>query len=357
MNSQSLDGAQPVHLILAGLGKVAEVHLAAYANCAEVAVIAGVDPSAERRELLGRQYGFSTFATLEEALASVDADAACVLSPARWHEEHAVACLKAGLHVLCEKPLALTVESADRMILAAEQTGKQLGYGSSYRYLPALTTAREIIATGAIGEVLLMQEQVVGGTGIDEATALGPAHYPAGGPGGGGMGLVDHGIHLIDIFSWLIGNPIISASGRGVVSGEPLVTEYLVMQFESGATGILVYEPRTFSTALPNDGMFSGGGGWSAQGKLCPGQWSCDPGWIHVHGTQGALRIGHYANAVFLSNAEGVASIPVSGQAMPANFTAQIKAFAAAIRDGRCFDVAASVGRDALATLWNAYEK
>jgi UDP-N-acetyl-2-amino-2-deoxyglucuronate dehydrogenase len=357
MQQTSFSKAQPVRLLIIGLGKVAEIHLAAYADCADVVIVGGVDPAADRRSLLGERHGFPAFATLYEALPQIAADAACVLSPTRWHEEHVIACLTAGLHVLCEKPLALSLDSADRMIAAAQQAGRQLGYGASYRYLPALATARDIIRSGAIGEVLLMQEQVVGGGGLEAATPLGPAHFPEGGPGGVGMGLVDHGIHLIDTFAWLIDSPIMSATGRGAISGQPSRTEHLIMRFASGATGILVYEPRTFATALPNEGLFAGGGGWSAAGKVVPDRWACDPGWITVNGTHGALRIAHYANAVYLFDGEGVRSVPVTGNPMPGNFTAQIGAFAAAVREGQPFAVPAERGRAALAALLAAYHE
>jgi len=93
------------------------------------------------------------------------------------------------------------------MISACRESGVQLCYGASYRYLPALIAAREIILSGQLGEILLLRESCIGGSGSQNRQTLGPHHFPPGGPGGSSMGLIDHGIHLIDTFSWLMDAP------------------------------------------------------------------------------------------------------------------------------------------------------
>lgn len=90
-------------------------------------------------------------------------DIACVLTPAGSHEALAAICAELGVHVLCEKPLALTVDSAERMIAKANEGGSRLFYGSSYRFLPAVMAARRAILSGDIGDVLLLREQSIGG--------------------------------------------------------------------------------------------------------------------------------------------------------------------------------------------------
>ena len=182
-----------------------------------------------------------------------------VLTPASTHRQIVEAAAGKGIDVFCEKPIAVTVEDAQAMVSACDRAAVRLFYGSCYRYLPAVIKARKLIQQGAIGQVQLLTEQAIGGHGIDGYQQLAPIHYPIGGPGGPGMGLVDHGVHLIDIFPWLTDSSIVAAHGRGQISGEPAGSEYMAMQLSNGAVGHLLYNAATFSAGLPNEGMFSGG--------------------------------------------------------------------------------------------------
>ena len=73
------------------------------------------------------------------------------------------------------------------------------------------------------------------------------------------MGIVDHGIHLIDIFSWVTQSDIAKVQGKGQIAAAPATSEFMAMEFANGARGHLLYNAATYSTALPNEGMFSGG--------------------------------------------------------------------------------------------------
>ena len=73
------------------------------------------------------------------------------------------------------------------------------------------------------------------------------------------MGLVDHGVHMIDLFPWLTDSEIVSVMGRGNVSGETPATEFVYMTLANGAVGQLLYNDCTFDTDLPVEGIFSHG--------------------------------------------------------------------------------------------------
>ncbi|MDD3927790.1 MAG: Gfo/Idh/MocA family oxidoreductase [bacterium] len=90
---------------------------------------------------------------LDDFLSRDDIDAVAVFSPDFCHEEQAVAALKAGKHVFCEKPMAITIEGCDRMLQAAKENGKKLMVGHNMRYMGFVRTMKEIIDSGAIGEV------------------------------------------------------------------------------------------------------------------------------------------------------------------------------------------------------------
>ena len=93
------------------------------------------------------------FASLEDALANVQADAALVVSPDRFHREHAVRCLEAGLHVLVEKPLAPTLEDALAIVDRAKAVGREVIVAEQYRFWPAERTVLKLLRDGAIGRV------------------------------------------------------------------------------------------------------------------------------------------------------------------------------------------------------------
>jgi UDP-N-acetyl-2-amino-2-deoxyglucuronate dehydrogenase len=342
----------PLSIALIGMGGVGRLHFEAYGALASAEVVAVADPDPSTRAAIGDVRHFLDYRDL---LAQAPPQIACVLTPASTHEEIVLQCAAAGVHVLCEKPIALSEAAAGRMIAACRAAGVQLFYGASYRHLPAVSRAHELIEAGEIGEVVLMREQVLGGSGPADHAPLGPAHYPTGGPGGGGLGLVDHGIHLIDLFEWLSGSPIRSVFGRGNIAGAGPGTEHLHMNFESGAVGQLVYNDATFSTDLPSEGLFSGGVDWNFHGPVPAGGWSAHPGAIHIYGTQGSLRIFHYANALYLFGKGGVRQIPLPAQASPNHFAIQMQAFIGDLQAHRPSSMPGEVGRRALKILLATY--
>lgn len=80
-----------------------------------------------------------------ELLARQDIDAVSILSPDYLHEEHAIAALRAGKHVYCEKPLAITVEGCDRIIEESKKSGKHLMVGFNMRYMSMYQTMKEVL--------------------------------------------------------------------------------------------------------------------------------------------------------------------------------------------------------------------
>jgi UDP-N-acetyl-2-amino-2-deoxyglucuronate dehydrogenase len=342
--------AAPLRVGLIGLGAVAEQHLAAYLRVPGIEVVAGADPRDDRRALFAAQR-LCCYEGHGQMLRRENLDVACVLTPAASHEQVALDCAAAGVHVLCEKPLAPGADAARCMSDGCRSRGIQLFYGSSYRFLPAISAARDLIIGGAIGDILLLRESVVGGRGRESQRIMPYSHYPEGGPGGSPMGLLDHGIHLLDILPWLAGTRVTRAFGRGNVSGQPLVTEYALLEMANGAVAQLLYDDGTFATTLPAEGVFSWGCGWGADGLEPAGQWQADPGCIHVHGTRGALRILHYANALFVSDRAGLRQLPLSGSPAPGHFGAQLAQFADDLRSGRPATTPAEAGIAALDVL------
>jgi len=348
------DGAgRALRVGLIGLGEVGRAHLEAYRMTDRVEVAAIADPDEERWR--DADPGLPLYTDAARMMAREDLDLVCVLTPPATHEPLVRLAAARHLHVLCEKPLSLSLESCDRMIEACEQAGVRLFYGASYRHLPALVAARDLIRAGAIGAVRVLRESVIGGAGAAHQTMLSPAHYPAGGPGGGSMGLMDHGIHLADLFTWLTGSSVVSAYGVGNRTGTAPGPEYLTMRLANGALGSLLYDEGTFASDLPPEGQFSWGAAWGAAGYAPGGGWDPQPGCVYIHGAAGSLRAFHYANILFLNDAQGLRQIPLSGRAAPGHFASQIEVFADEIVRDLPPSSPPAAGRDALEVLLAAY--
>ncbi|MBL4836013.1 MAG: Gfo/Idh/MocA family oxidoreductase [Kordiimonadaceae bacterium] len=341
-----------------GLGDVASVHLDAYEQLDGLDIASVCDVRENVAQTVAARFDAKAYADYKALLSDDTYDLVLVLTPASTHCEIVSAVAAAGFHVFCEKPLAVTQEEGKAIVTACDDAGVKLFYGSCYRYLPAVKKARDLIQAGAIGRVQLMTEQLIGGLGLAAYEQLGAIHYASGGSGGAGMGLVDHGIHLIDIFSWLAGSPIIRAEGRGQISGAPATSEVMSMYFDNGAMGVLTYNAATYSTALPNEGMFSGGQGYNTDNSISgAGSWEGDPGSICIYGTEGALRIFHYTNALYLNDQNGLRRIEISGRPSFGHFATQLEDCIAAIKDNREPSVTGMDGIVTIDALLQLYEK
>lgn len=342
---------------LIGLGRVAEVHLMGYRDVPQIEVVAGAEPRTNRLAHMAGYWGFQGYTDYEEMLQKERLDMACVLTPVPFHRPITEKVAEYGVHVLCEKPMALSVADAQAMIEKCEREGIKFYYGSSYRHLCACRKAKEMIDAGFLGDLFLLMETSIGGQGLEGWRSLSPRHYPEGGPGGAGMGLIDHGIHLVDVFRWLVGSEVESVFGRGNYAGVAPAAEYLTMRFKNGAIGQLVYCDATYSSDMPHDGIFSWGLGYDPRGTLSPRpRWESQPGSIRIHGTKGALRVFPYANKLFFFGQARQEQVRVLDRPHPGNFGLQIESFANNILRDDEPEVTAADGLTALQVILAAYE-
>ena len=346
----------PIRIGFIGLGGVALAHWEAYRNEPWVKLVSVCDLRPEVVEHFCTESGAQGFSDVAEMLDFGGIDLALVLTPARTHRALCEQVAQAGVHVFCEKPMALNREDAQAILNRCDCAGVQFFYGSCYRYLPAVAKAREMILEGVIGNVKLMNEQLAGGMGPDHYHDYGPAHYPTGGPGGPGAGLVDHGVHLIDIMPWICGTEIVEVSGSAVLSGDEPAVEHMIMQMANGAQGHLLYYSASWFTELAGEGHMSEGLTWAIDGSFkAPGEVDPHPGFINVFGDRGSLRIYHYANAVYLNNDEGTSKIPLQGRATPGHFATQLEDCAQAIFTGNAPLVTGNDGLKALDHVLSIY--
>jgi predicted dehydrogenase len=140
-------------------------------------------------------------AGLNELLAADDIDAILVSTPPQFHEQAVLAALAAGKHVLCEKPLANSLEACRRMVAAARDRKKVLTTGFNHRYFPAIQFVKKAIADGSIG-TLNHVRAFAGHEGLSQFRSA--SEYDRKVIGGGA--LLDVGIHLIDLTAYVLGD-------------------------------------------------------------------------------------------------------------------------------------------------------
>lgn len=118
-------------------------------------IVAGADINEEFLKDFRQRFGKEVFTTTnyKKILSRKDIDAVAITSPDFCHEEHTIAALRAGKHVFCEKPLAITVEGCDRILKVWKKSGRHLMVGFNMRYMNIFRTMKEIVDTGVIGEV------------------------------------------------------------------------------------------------------------------------------------------------------------------------------------------------------------
>lgn len=227
--------ANPLRIALIGTGFMGRMHAQACRTAhrsfdlplePELTVVVGRD--ADRTARAARTLGAAEQSTdWSEVIGRADVDLVDICTPGDTHAAIAVAALEAGLHVLCEKPLANDVAEAERMAQAAGRAldrGVVSMCGFSYRRTPALALARRLVAEGRIGQVRHVRAQYLQDW-LSDPDAPFTWRLDSNRAGSGALG--DIGAHSIDTAQWLTGDHIegVSATMRTFVDTRPLLGE------------------------------------------------------------------------------------------------------------------------------------
>lgn len=189
----------------------------------EMTLLVGRDAS--RAEAAARKWGWEQTETdWRAAVARDDIDVIDIVTPGASHAEIAIAALQAGKHVLCEKPLANTLEEAEAMAAAAERAAGMAMVGFTYRRVPAASFARDLVQSGAIGEIRQVRAVYLQDWLVDPEAPL-TWRLQKDAAGSGALG--DLGAHAVDLAQFITGQKITSVSGtlNTFVHERPLLGE------------------------------------------------------------------------------------------------------------------------------------
>ena len=250
-----------------GCGKITEVrHAPEYAENPYCQLVAFFDVVPERAKALAEQYGGTAYDSIEALLASdVDAVSVCVANA--YHAQASIQALKAGKHVLCEKPMATTPEDCEAMVAAAKAAGKFLMIGQNQRLAKAHVKAREIIESGEMGKVITFETHFAhpgpeGWTGVRDSWFFDKKVASFG-------VMADLGVHKTDLIHYLTGKKIVRTSAvlatlnKTFSDGRPITVDdnaYAIYTMEDGVVGTMHVSWTNYGNENNSTKMYMEGG-------------------------------------------------------------------------------------------------
>ena len=198
-----------------GCGKIAQVrHIPEFAANAQAKLCGFFSPNARRAEDMAARYGGKVYAAAEEMFADPAIDAVSICAANYAHADLAIKALKAGKHVLCEKPMAVTTGECEAMLAAAKQSGKRLLIAQNQRFAKAHMTAKQMLEEGVIGKVITFRSTF--GHGGPETWSISPGKdtwfFDKKRAAMGAM--ADLGIHKTDLLRYLLGRDVVRTTAR-----------------------------------------------------------------------------------------------------------------------------------------------
>lgn len=307
-----------------GAGTIGRTHLNAYRDAGAIPIaVTDIDPAAAKAA--ATEFGLTTYPDAATMFREAGLDAVSVCTPPAGHIDAAVLALRAGVPVLCEKPMARTVAECDAMIMAAEQSGTLLTVGHCHRFQPQIEAMKSLIEAGRIGTVLTFRNRFSGPLDNVESRWFSQPDIA-----GGGV-LMDTSVHSIDIFRYLVGeiDHVVAVTATTATDRGP------ALQVEDSA----VLAVRSVEGVL---------GVIEASWRTAPGEAS-----VSVSGTGGRLDLDYATSVLSLVGPDGsVMEVEVP----PGNrFVLQARSFLDCIANGTQHRVTAADGARAIALLAKAY--
>lgn len=221
-----------------GSGMISNIHAIAIQSLPQGELAGVADYSMERAEAFAEKYGIRAYKDVEQLLADDAIDIVCICTPSGFHAEQTLAALKAGKHVVLEKPMALTTESAAELVKACEECGRFVTVISQFRFTPALEYTKQLLEEGAFGRVVMCS--------LYMKYWRDPEYYSASPWKGtkrfdGGGALMNQGIHGVDLLQYLMGDAkVLQGRAKTLVHDiEVEDTAAALLEFESGALGVI----------------------------------------------------------------------------------------------------------------------
>ncbi|MEI3102678.1 MAG: Gfo/Idh/MocA family oxidoreductase [Oscillospiraceae bacterium] len=253
-----------IRIGIIGCGKIAQVrHLPEYAANPHVELAGYYDLNTQRAQEMAAQYGGKVYDSYFDLLNDPSIDAVSICVENRSHAEITTYALYAGKHVLCEKPMAVTLAECESMVAAAERNGKHLMIGHNMRFDPVHRKAKELLDGGIIGDIITFRA-TMGNAGPENWSMEAGSTWFFDKQKAAMGALSDLGIHKVDLLQYLTGQKVIETTAKVMTlnkhtaTGAPITVDdnaLCILRMSGGAVGTLaaswtVYGHECQSTCL-----------------------------------------------------------------------------------------------------------
>ena len=187
-----------VKFSLIGAGAIAQTHVQAFSGVEIAELVAVSDIRVEAAKAIAGSVNCLDFSSYQAMVDAVELDAAIVCTPPVTHSEICIDLLERGIHVLCEKPLSISVDDAQAMQAAAQKSGALLTMASKFRYVEDAVKAKSIVQSGILGEIVLFENAFTSRVDMSARWNSNPM------VSGGGV-LIDNGTHSVDLCRYFLG--------------------------------------------------------------------------------------------------------------------------------------------------------
>lgn len=215
-----------------GCGRVSEKHLDAIAKSEYAELIACCDIKSARADAAAKQYGGKSYASYREMLEKEQPNAVHLCLPHYLHSKVAIEAFGYGAHVLTEKPMDISYDSAEQAVRAAKESGKQFGVIFQCRYNDSAQLVKSAIESGKLGKIISARSTL---TWARPDSYYAESDWKGTWECEGGGVVIDQAIHSIDLVNWLIGSEPVSVSCSMANRGHTSI------KVEDSAEGLITY--------------------------------------------------------------------------------------------------------------------
>jgi len=237
-----------IRVALVGCGRISQTHFGAIREVDGVELVAVCDLIEQRARDAGEQNGVPWFTSYPQMLTDVPSDAVAICTPSGLHPQHGILAARAGKHVICEKPMAITLSAADELVHVCDESGVHLFVVKQNRLNPAVQLVKRAVDKGRFGRLYLANTTVRWTRPqeyYDQAPWRGTWEFDGG-------AFMNQASHYVDLIQWLVG-PVESVIAKTATLARRIETEdtgIAVMRFRSGALGVIEVTMLTYPKNL-----------------------------------------------------------------------------------------------------------
>jgi UDP-N-acetyl-2-amino-2-deoxyglucuronate dehydrogenase len=238
----------PIRLALVGCGRISQTHFDAVREVEGIELVAVCDTVEQRARDAGEQNDVPWFTSYPKMLSDVPSDAVAICTPSGLHPQHGILAAREGRHVVCEKPMAITLSAADELVHACDEHGVHLFVVKQNRLNPSVQLVKRAVDKGRFGRIYLANTTVRWTRPqeyYDQAPWRGTWEFDGG-------AFMNQASHYVDLIQWLVG-PVESVVAKTATLARRIETEdtgVAVLRFRSGALGVIEVTMLTYPKNL-----------------------------------------------------------------------------------------------------------